>query len=154
MGTRSLTHIKGDVWKAGETPDTILTFYRQYDGYPSGHGADLASFLDGYNLINGISGQPGKSANGMGCLAAQVIANFKNESGVGGIYVYKADTQDVGEEYVYTVYQSAIRNEVGNLCMTVYSAWRKVVLFDGPVSEFDAEAVKQRDDESITANEL
>ena len=38
MGTRSLTFVYED-----KTP--ILNMYRQFDGYPSGHGQELADFL-------------------------------------------------------------------------------------------------------------
>ena len=37
MGTRSLTHIIED-------KETLTTIYRQFDGYMSGHGSDLANF--------------------------------------------------------------------------------------------------------------
>ena len=39
MGTRSLTFVYNDNKKP------IINLYRQYDGYPSGHGAELAEFL-------------------------------------------------------------------------------------------------------------
>ena len=38
MGTRSLTVVK-------EEENELLVMYRQMDGYPSGHGQDLANFL-------------------------------------------------------------------------------------------------------------
>ena len=77
MGTRCLTFVyDGD--------KAVINMYRQFDGYPSGHGQELAEFLMPFKVINGIgSGQdvPGKFANGMGCLAAQMIAHFKNSVG-------------------------------------------------------------------------
>ena len=39
MGTRSLTFVYDE-----DTP--LINMYRQYDGYPSGHGAELADFLN------------------------------------------------------------------------------------------------------------
>jgi hypothetical protein len=56
-------------------------------------------------IINGIGGdaKEGTHANGMSCLTAQVIAHFKNEFGIGGVYIYPAGTRDAGEEYIYTV---------------------------------------------------
>ena len=54
-------------------------------------------------MVNGMSpGEKRKTSNGMSCLAAQMIAYFKDEPG--GFYLYRADTRDVGEEYVYTIY--------------------------------------------------
>lgn len=95
MGTRSLTRVKN------ESGQTILTMYRQMDGYPNGHGAELVTFLEGMVLTNGISlcNQPEKSANGMECLAAQLVAHFK--TGVGGFYLYPENAGD--EEYNYVI---------------------------------------------------
>lgn len=74
MGTRSLTHFE-------HNGEILCTVYRQMDGYPEGHGKDLAEFLSGYKIVNGINMEDDrvcpKLANGMGCLAAQVIAHFK-----------------------------------------------------------------------------
>jgi hypothetical protein len=100
MSTRSLTHIHEIV--PGKSPKTpLLTFYRQSDGYPSGHGAELAEFLDGFTIVNGLGGQSGKIANGVGCLAAQLIAHFKTEPG--HIYIYPAGSKNCDEEYTYRV---------------------------------------------------
>lgn len=97
MGTRSLTHF------INEQGQDIVTMYRQYDGYIEGHGLDLANFLAPFYMTNGISmGDDRKTANGMGCLAAQVIAEFKD--GVGNIYLEPGNTSDAWEEYNYTVY--------------------------------------------------
>lgn len=95
MSTRSLTHIKEYDGK------TILTIYRQGDGYPEGHGLDLARILARGGVVNGYSRRPGEAFNGMGCLAAAVIASLKE--GIGNIYVFPADSEDCGEEFVYEV---------------------------------------------------
>ncbi len=97
MGTRSLTVI------LDEERNEICVLYRQYDGYPTGHGKELKEFLDGFSVVNGFgSSDPPKSANGMGCLAAQIIGHFK--SGIGGFYLHQAGTRDCGDEYIYTIY--------------------------------------------------
>lgn len=77
MGTRSLTAFVDDTGKE------IVRLYRQFDGYPTGHGADLVKLCD-VAIVNGI-GANKRVANGMGCLAAQVIAGLKD--GPGGIYI-------------------------------------------------------------------
>ena len=64
MGTRSLTFVYE---KYGDKQMPIINMYRQFDGYPSGHGAELAEFLDGFRIVNGYSGDPVKTANGMSC---------------------------------------------------------------------------------------
>ena len=80
----------------------IVVLYRQMDGYPDGHGAELAAFLEGKVIVNGIgSDTPEGAFNGMGCLAAQVVAHFKD--GIGGFYLHPAGSRDIGEEYIYTV---------------------------------------------------
>lgn len=101
MGTRSLTFVYED-------NKAIINMYRQYDGYPEGHGQELAEFLGEFAAItNGIRvGETRKTANGMGCLAAQLVANFKTE--VGGFYLYPTSAKDCGQDYEYHVYQDKI----------------------------------------------
>jgi hypothetical protein len=102
MGTRSLTFVMA----SDATP--IVNMYRQFDGYPSGHGAELAEFLNNFDeVVNGIPvGDHRKLANGMGCLAAQLVAHFK--TGVGGFYLYPTDAKDCGQEYEYYVYEDCV----------------------------------------------
>ena len=104
MGTRSLTTFT-ETWTSSETgkkkKQEIVTMYRQYDGYPEGHGQELAEFLAGGKLVNGISVMYDKVVfNGMGCLSAQVVAHFKD--GAGGIYLQRAN-KNSGEEYRYHI---------------------------------------------------
>lgn len=97
MGTRSLTHFKD------ENNKTIVTIYRQFDGYPSGMGLDIAEFLDKITVVNGfgMKEEAGTHANGMGCLAAQFIKYIKD--GIGNVYLYPPDIKDCWEEYTYRV---------------------------------------------------
>ena len=145
MGTRSLT-----IFKDGS--DEIAVLYRQFDGYPSGHGKELRDYLKKFSgVTNGIAiGEKKKTANGMSCLAAQVIAHFKTD--VGGFYLYPAGTRDAGEEYRYTVYSNGEpetaapvgimlkvesqygENERGEA--TYDGRWN--VIYDGPVNKFKA----------------
>jgi hypothetical protein len=101
MGTRSLTFVYNHTRR-------VVCMYRQFDGYPSGHGREFAEFLAGFDaVVNGLRvGETRKVANGMGCLAAQLVANFKVSSG--GFYLYPTDTSDVGEEYEYHVYADKV----------------------------------------------
>jgi len=109
MGTRSLTMIGTKNDKA------IVTMYRQYDGYPQGHGLDLAEYLAPFVVTNGIGAHAklGLSANGVGCLSAQLVKHFKEA--VGNIYLYPSNTRDIGEEYIYKVFV-----EEGNITIEVY----------------------------------
>jgi hypothetical protein len=102
MGTRSLTYVYVE-----DTP--IMCMYRQFDGYPSGHGVELAEFLTQIEMGNGISGEPElfSLANGMGCLAAQMIVNFKKSPG--GFYIYPVELdQACWQEYEYHVYEKQV----------------------------------------------
>ena len=48
MGTRSITKfIESD----GNKQSAICAMYEQFDGYPTGHGLDLAEFLNGGNWL-------------------------------------------------------------------------------------------------------
>jgi hypothetical protein len=80
--------------------------YGQFDGYPSGHGVDLAEFLDGFEVVNGYGKVKPKLANGMGCLAAQMVAHFKND--VGGFYIYSVTDTDCWQDYEYHVYEDKV----------------------------------------------
>ena len=105
-----------------------MTMYRQYDGYMEGHGLELAEFLNRGRLVNGLGGKDnGTVFNGMGCLAAQLVAHFKKEAGQ--FYLHSTDlNQDAGQEYEYHVF----RDKVVVHC--VYGNER--VVFDGTWAEF------------------
>lgn len=120
MATRAIINIKqGDL-----DSDTVTTVYNHWDGYPDGLGGDLISFLSDVRVVNGLSNDGRKVANGMECLAAQVIDMLKD--GPGDVYLYPPDTNGMGEEYTYTIYLSdnSVRlrcvgdGEVFNLNMT------------------------------------
>jgi len=125
MGTRSLTTFIDD-----HTKEEIVVMYRQYDGYPEGHGRDLANFLNGMTVVNGIPGgkRISQLANGVSCLAAQIVSHFKK--GVGDFYLHAGNTRDYGEEFVYTIY--AKDNELN---IKVEDTYQDEVLFDGNSEE-------------------
>lgn len=144
MGTRSLTHIKD------ESGITLLTFYRQMDGYPTGHGQELADFINRFTLVNGmgLNETPKKIANGMGCLAAQILAYFKDQHGVGGIYVQRPDAEDCGEEYTYIVSPAPGLNvyappQIGPYLNLTCLDYQGTVLYDAPPSAFDGVKIEK-----------
>lgn len=128
MGTRSLTRFI-EVVENKKNPITCI--YRQYDGYPSGHGKELADFLMSGTMVNGYGPSEQKQFNGLGCLAAQFIAEFKN--GVGGIYIYEANSKDCGEEFLYEIHYNSIAKELKLICIDV---WDKKTLFEGNPKDF------------------
>jgi hypothetical protein len=133
MGTRSLT-------KVIEDGKAIVCMYRQFDGYPQGHGRELAEFLAPITMVNGLSGQPVKVANGYGCLAAQIVTHFKAQHDAGGIYLYEPEASDCGEEYVYLVEgghsgQGWDRKPT-QPTISVQAVYEKKQLFKGSPAEF------------------
>ena len=142
MGTRSLTFVyDGYKNEAGERVySPIINLYRQYDGYPSGHGAELAEFLSPFNVGNGLGGDSTNYANGMGCLAAQLVAHFKD--GAGQFYLEPVTATECGQDYEYHIYQ----NEEGELCVRITNRGCNMFgltmsdtnesLFDGPILRF------------------
>ncbi len=127
MGTRSLTVM----YDSRGYNDELAVLYRQMDGYLSGHGEDLKDFLKDITVGNGIRvGAPtGKFANGGYCLAAQIVAHFKD--GAGGFYLYSAGTRDIGEEYIYYVYPS--NDKPIRLVVEAHGS----IIFDGTVNDLD-----------------
>ena len=127
MGTRCLTiTINEDGYK-------IMSMYRQFDGYPDGHGLELANFLNGMVIGNGIGIEEEKLekfANGMGCLSAQIVNNFKENPG--GIYLYPT-SQNVSVSYIYTVTTATNRTnrELIETKIECMAAYNKKVLFNG-----------------------
>ncbi len=132
MGTRALTFVYD-----GDKP--ILNLYRQYDGYPTGHGRELAEFLNGFKVVNGIGAETTRIANGMGCLAAQIVAHFKDS--VGGFYIHSVDATDCGQDYEYHVYQKdrELRVRVTDRGYNMFGLTMSdtnASIFDGTVAEF------------------
>ena len=127
MGTRSLTR----VYDGGEI---VVNMYRQMDGYPQCHGQELAEFLKDRIVVNGMRlNDPPKTSNGPGCLAAQMVAEFKGGE-PGHIYLYPTDTRGVGEEYVYNIF--ADWGEPIRICIVCTWSSGEKTIFYGLVSEF------------------
>lgn len=132
MGTRALTFVYD-----GDKP--IVNLYRQYDGYPTGHGAELAEFLNGFKVVNGIGAETTRIANGMGCLAAQVVAHFKDS--VGQFYIHSVDATECGQDYEYHVYQKdgELRVRVTDRGCNMFGLTTSDTnegIFDGSVADF------------------
>lgn len=125
MGTRSLTYVYG----GDRETKPLVCLYRQYDGYPSGHGQELIDFLKPIKLVNGLglNSDGKKLANGMGCLAAQLVAHFKD--GPGQFYLHEPVLdQDSCQDYEYHIFDHEIE---------VKDGYGKTV-FAGDYEEFDS----------------
>jgi hypothetical protein len=95
MGTRALVR----VFEGKKEGKELLCLYRQFDGYPEGLGREVRDFVLPLQITNGIRGDGKGTANGAGCLAAQLVKHLKE--GVGGLYVHAPGSD--GEEFTYHV---------------------------------------------------
>ena len=147
MGTRALTKVFNtykDEKNNKQVKEQLVNMYRQYDGYPSGHGTELADFLNSGKVVNGIGSRDEKQIlfNGAGCLAAQMIAHFKD--GAGGFYIEPITAKDCGQEYEYEVIVDFDTREVTMKCFEngyinkkgEYKSGKKL-LFEGKPADFE-----------------
>ena len=133
MGTRSLTKVI-ETYKDKENvtqKENLICMYRQYDGYPSGHGKELANFLADRTIVNGygLGDDNLLKNNGMGCLSAELLSEFKN--GIGNIYCYPPNTERDWEDFEYIIEG----NEKDQINVRVYD-WERREIFNGSVNEF------------------
>lgn len=137
MGTRSLTKVfDASSGAAGEESAIVVNMYRQMDGYPSGHGKELAEFILSGTFVNGLGLGDKKVFNGCGCFAAQMVAHFKD--GPGSIYLQPTASDDCGQDYEYHIHvpfetDKEPRIEVYDVG---YPATNKTKLFTGTPKKF------------------
>jgi hypothetical protein len=118
MGTRSLTY----VYNENDPERPVVCMYRQFDGYPSCHGAELAEFLTPMKTR-----EEGRNANGMGCLAAQMVAYFK-ESAYTFYLQFPELGQDCWQEYEYHVFSDKV--VIQNPTEVIFSgSWKEFTEF-------------------------
>ena len=91
-----------------------------------GHGVELAEFLNRGRLVNGLGGKDnGTVFNGMGCLAAQLVAHFKTE--VGNFYLHAPVLdRDDGQDFEYHVYDKDV----------IVFNYKRDLVFKGSHAEF------------------
>ena len=125
MGTRSIIKF---IEKYNEKEKPIVAVYQQYDGYLEYVGKQLCDFLSSKTIINGISlnQYTNKYANGIHCLAAQFIRDYKVE--VGGLYIYPVDCEN--QDYNYDVIYD------GNKITVRINMFDKEPFFEGDLDEF------------------
>lgn len=137
MGTRSLTYFY-------ENNEPFAAFYRQFDGYPQGgHGEELGKILAGITLVNGyqMGQEAGLYANGAGCLAAQIVAKMKEETGIGGIYLINPNPEKHTEgwqEYEYHIHVNTVAVDEWRYAFETHIECRdpKRVIFSGSFADF------------------
>lgn len=143
MGTRSLTVFKGD-----DGGQEIAVLYRQFDGYPSGHGNNLKTITPQF-LTNGL--QVGKdhrkTANGMSDLAVRTVCGLKMlnliedslkiHEDAGNFYLEPAGTRDMGEEWVYVLSPSG-----ENVYLEVIYCHEGKTVFSGYLKDFNPDNIE------------
>ena len=81
----------------------VCSFYRHCDGYPTGHGDDLAKWLNGKSLVNGISNgfDPHTMFNRAGTMSVKLMNHIQD---ISGCEVIPTGTSGRGEEFTYNLY--------------------------------------------------
>ena len=105
MGTRATIHIakREEGVSFSEIPEKkLVSIYHHYDGYPEGLGVTIASYLDNKTIVNGLGGDRDTVFNGLGCLAASLIAELKEEAG--NVYIDNPDFPHGWLDYEYVVW--------------------------------------------------
>jgi len=137
MSTRSITILESDGIE-------VAVFYRHCDGYPTGHGDELAQFLAGKRVVNGISGDPRTVFNGPAAVAAQVVAHFTDAEKTGEFYLYPAGTRGMGEEYTYSVAATSAEGFGGDGAITLTCAgYDGRTLYQGSPDGFDGSGLEE-----------
>jgi hypothetical protein len=102
-----------------------VEIYNHYDSYPEVLGVYLAEFLEDFKVTNGLSGDTSKVANGMGCLAAQLIAEMKD--GPGSVYLQKPSEDTGWAEYVYYIW--VVENK--DIWISIFTTYDDKCIFVG-----------------------
>ena len=105
MGTRATIKIarREEGVSFSEKPDkVIVSIYQHFDGYPEGLGVTLANYLNGKMIVNGLGKDNYRVFNGLGCLAASLIAELKD--GPGNIYIEDPNKPNTWINYEYFVW--------------------------------------------------
>ena len=83
----------------------LVSIYHHYDGYPEYLGVTLANYLDSKRIVNGLGDRKAPVFNGLGCLAASLIAELKDEPGY--VYIDDPSSPHGGLDYEYVVWSDA-----------------------------------------------
>ena len=105
MGTRAMINIarREEGVSFSEKPDKVMvSIYNHYDGYPEGLGVTLANYLKDKKIVNGLGKTDYTLFNGLGCLAASLIAELKN--GPGNIYIEDLNKPNTWIDYEYYIW--------------------------------------------------
>jgi len=106
MGTRATIKIakREEGVSFSEKPDNfIVSIYHHFDGYPEYLGVTLANYLEDKKIVNGLSGDRDAPVfNGLGCMAASIIKELKEEAG--NVYIEDPEHPSSWLSYEYVVW--------------------------------------------------
>ena len=124
MATRAMISIakrEEGVSFSEEPNKTIVDIYHHWDGYPEGLGVTLASYLNDYHIVNGMGRENDNLFNGIGCMAASIVAELKD--GPGDVYIEPRESHSWIDYhyYIWGDYYKSIWISIfdGNECIFV-----------------------------------
>ena len=124
MATRAMISIakrEEGVSFSEEPNQTIVDIYHHWDGYPEGLGVTLASYLNDYHIVNGMGRENDNLFNGIGCMAASIVAELKD--GPGDVYIEPRESHSWIDYhyYIWGDYYKSIWISIfdGNECIFV-----------------------------------
>jgi hypothetical protein len=93
-----------------ENNHPLTQIYFTQDGFPHSLGTKLCDLIKNIKIVNGLTDTNKKnSANGMGCLAAQIVAHFKTCPG--NVYIWKP--KDITHvDFRYKIHYSLRMNRI------------------------------------------
>ena len=105
MGTRATIKIakREEGVSFSEKPEKfMLSIYHHFDGYPEYLGVTLANYLLGTKIVNGLGSDRDTVFNGLGCMAASIIAELKEEAG--NVYIEDPEHPSGWIDYEYYIW--------------------------------------------------
>ncbi len=115
-----------------ERKEPVITMYSHWDGYPEGFPLEVMQWLSGIAITNGLHTNTENTANGVSCLAAQMIAKFKTEPG--NIYIYNPNMRHrLCEDYIYYIF---IDNDSIRITVIRSDGDENTTVFESAISDY------------------
>ena len=105
MGTRATVSIakREEGVSFSEKPDKVLvSIYHHFYGYPEYLGVTLANYLEDKKIVNGLGDRNAPVFNGLGCMAASIIKELKDEPG--NVYIEDPNRPHAWLDYEYYIW--------------------------------------------------
>ena len=80
----------------------MVSIYHHFDGYPEYLGVKLANYFLGTKIVNGLGNDRDTVFNGLGCMAASIIAELKEEAG--NVYIENPEHPSAWIDYEYYIW--------------------------------------------------